>query len=357
MPKMRWATGAVGVLSVLLLVYVSGKYVIPILAPILLAGTLVLLVYPWGKRLSGWTALRPGICCLVLLLALLLLLGGAAYLGGYYLWREASAFYAWLYENADSLVGAISGLFATQGQGISLPPFLQKLLELPLIADLLGGLDSLAEGLVQSLLARLGEALTSAAIGAASGLPSAILSVLVFALSCFYLALDGERMIEWLFGHLDESSRGRVRSVCRAVSEALRGFLRAYGLIFCLTFTELLVGFLIIGVRYALLLALLIALVDLLPVIGSGAVLLPWGIVSLLAGNVRVGAGLLILYGVVTLVRQLAEPKIVGNSLGLHPLVTLAAMYVAVRLFGAVGLVMGPCVAMIGKVIVCRGDP
>ena len=130
MQKMRWATGAVGVLSVLLLVYVSGKYVIPILAPILLAGTLVLLVYPWGKRLSGWTALRPGICCLVLLLALLLLLGGAAYLGGYYLWREASAFYAWLYENADSLVGAISGLFATQGQGISLPPFLQKLLHL-----------------------------------------------------------------------------------------------------------------------------------------------------------------------------------------------------------------------------------
>ncbi len=356
MQKMRWATGAVGVLSVLLLVYVSGKYAIPILAPFLLAGTLVLLVYPWGKRLSGWTALRPGICCVALLIALLLLLGGAAYLGGYYLWREASAFYAWLYENADSLIGAISGLFATQGQEISLPPFLQKLLELPLIADLLGRLDSLAEGLVQSLLAKLGEALTSAAIGAASGLPSAILSVLVFALSCFYLALDGERLFERLLGCFDESSRTRVRGICRAVSEALRGFLRAYGLIFCLTFTELLVGFLIIGVRYALLLALLIALVDLLPVIGSGAVLLPWSAVAFLSGNVRVGAGLLILYGVITLVRQIAEPKIVGNSLGLHPLVTLAAMYVAVRLFGAVGLVMGPCVALIGKVIVCRGD-
>ena len=84
--------------------------------------------------------------------------------------------------------------------------------------------------------------------------------------------------------------------------------------------------------------------------------LLPWSIFSFLSGNVRVGAGLLILFGVITLVRQIAEPKIIGNSLGLHPLVTLGAMYVSFRLFGAIGLVLGPCAAIVVRTVVRSYD-
>lgn len=351
MTKMRWAVGSVGVLSLVVLVYLAGRYGVPVLSPFLLAGVLVLLVRPWGKKLSALTALRPGICCVAVMLGALGVAGGAAYLGGYYLWRELDAFYGWLASNADSLASAIGGLFATKGQGSVLPAFLQRLLELPVLAELLGGLDSLVGALTESLLSRLGEALTGAAIHAASELPSLALSVLVFALSCFYLALDGERMLAWVTDRLPERYGARVRSGCDAVAKALRGYLRAYGLIFCMTLFELLIGFLLIGVRYAFLLALLIALLDLLPVIGSGAVLLPWSVVALLSGDVRVGAGLLVLFGVVTLVRQLAEPRIVGNSLGLHPFVALAASYVAFRLFGAAGLVLGLCAALVAKVI------
>lgn len=351
MQKTQWATVAVGVLSTVVLVYLAGRYGVPILAPFLLACVVVLFVRPWGKRLSKWTAVRPGICSVAVLIALLLVLGCGLYLGGYYLWREADLFYAWLTQNANSLAGALSGLFATKGQGSVLPAFLQELLELPLLSDLFGGLDQLAQTLIESLLARLGEALTGAAVDAATGLPSMALSVLVFGFSCFYLALDGDRMYEWVLGCAGDGHRERVRRILGSVADALRGYLRAYGLIFCLTFAELLIGFLLIGVRYSFLLAMLIALVDLLPVLGSGAVLVPWSIVSLLSGNVRVGAGLLILFGVITLVRQIAEPKIIGNSLGLHPLVTLGAMYVSFCLFGAIGLVLGPCAALIAKVI------
>ncbi len=351
MQRTQWASLATGALSAIVLIYLAGRYGVPILAPFLLSGVVVMFVYPWGKRLSRLSAVRPGICTVALLVALLLVLGGGLYLGGYYLWREAGAFYAWLSEYADSLASAIGGLFATKGQGSALPAFLQRLLELPLIADFFGGLDQLAQSLAKTLLSRLGEALTGAALHAATGVPSAALSVLVFGFSCFYLALDGERMYEWVLECAGEKRRERVRSILASVADALRGYLRAYGLIFLLTFTELLVGFLIVGVRYAFLLAVLIALLDLFPVLGSGAVLLPWSIVSFLSGNVRVGAGLLILLGVITLVRQIAEPKIVGNSLGLHPLVTLGAMYVAFRLFGAIGLVLGPCAALIAKVI------
>ena len=351
MQKEKWGMGAVGVLALLALIYLFGKYGVPILAPFLLSGAIALFVHPWGKRLSKLTALRPGICNLLVLLVLLGVMGGALYLGGYYLWREAVSFYAWLSENADSLLDALSGLFSTKGEGILLPGFLQKLLELPLVADFFGGLDSLVQTLSKALLGRLGEAVTSAALQLATSLPSLALSVLVFCLSCFYLSLDGERLYLWAINLLGEEKRERARAACAEVVEALRGYLRAYGLIFCLTFTELLIGFWIIGVRYAFLIAALTALVDLLPVLGSGAVLLPWSTVSFLSGNVKTGAGLLILYGVVTLVRQIAEPKIVGKSLGLHPLATLASMYVAFRLFGATGLVIGPCAALIAKVI------
>ena len=97
--------------------------------------------------------------------------------------------------------------------------------------------------------------------------------------------------------------------------------------------------------------AVLVALLDLLPVLGSGAVLLPWSAVAFLSRDVRTGVGMLVLWGVITLVRQIAEPRIVGGSLGLHPLLALAGMYVGFRLFGAVGLVLGPCAIVTGKVL------
>jgi predicted PurR-regulated permease PerM len=100
-------------------------------------------------------------------------------------------------------------------------------------------------------------------------------------------------------------------------------------------------------VRYAFLVAFIISLLDLLPALGAIAVLAPWSALSFASGNVRVGAGLLILAGVVTLTRQIAEPKIVGKSLGLHPLVALFAMYAGLKLFGAAGLVLGPCAAIV----------
>lgn len=340
----------------LVLVYVLGKYGVPVLMPFLLAAVTVMFVRPLGKKLSRMLSVREGVCCVAVLLVLLGVVGGVAYLGGYYLWREASSFYAWLYDNADSVMDALSGLFATKGQGGALPAFLQKILALPLISDFFGGLDVLAQKLTASLLERLGEWLTGTALGVATSLPSGVLSVLVYALSCFYLALDGEHLLSCALEWCAADSRTRVRSVCDATASALRAYLRAYGLLFVLTLVQLLIGFWIIGVRYAFLVAFLISLLDLLPALGAAAVLLPWSALAFASGNVRVGAGLLILAGVVTLTRQIAEPKIVGKSLGLHPLVALLVMYVGLRLFGAAGLVLGPCAAIVVRTVVRSED-
>ena len=84
---------------------------------------------------------------------------------------------------------------------------------------------------------------------------------------------------------------------------------------------------------------------DFLPLLGTGVVLVPWGIVSLLLGETRVGVGLLILFGVCTLLRQLAEPRLFGQGLGVHPLLALLSTYAGLRLFGVAGMLLAPLVA------------
>ena len=132
-----WASRLIVIVCVLALAFVIGKYGVPVLMPFLLAGIVVMFVRPAGKRLSAVIAVRQEVCCVFVLLLLVGALGTAVYFGGYFLWREASSFYAWLYENADSLLEALGGLFATKEQGGALPAFLQKLLELPVLQQVL----------------------------------------------------------------------------------------------------------------------------------------------------------------------------------------------------------------------------
>ena len=102
-------------------------------------------------------------------------------------------------------------------------------------------------------------------------------------------------------------------------------------------------------VSYSFLLALVISFVDILPVLGVGSVLVPWAVFSFVSGRWNFGIGLLIIYGCVTVVRQIAEPKIVGGSIGLHPLATLVSMYAGLKLLGVTGLLIGPVTAIIVK--------
>ena len=114
-----------------------------------------------------------------------------------------------------------------------------------------------------------------------------------------------------------------------------------------LTFAELFVAFSLMGVSYAFLTAAAVARVDLLPILGVGTVLLPWSAISFLLGDPRLGIGLLLTYAVVSLVRQFVEPRLIGKELGIPPLLSIITMYVGFRLFGFIGLISAPAVAML----------
>ena len=119
-----------------------------------------------------------------------------------------------------------------------------------------------------------------------------------------------------------------------------------------MTFALLFPGFCILRVRYAFLLAVVIAFVDMLPVLGVGTVLIPWSTVVLLQKNYYLGFGLLILYAAVLILRQILEPRLVGHSLGISPILTLFSTYAGWKLLGFWGMILGPVLAMLGKNLV-----
>ena len=123
---------------------------------------------------------------------------------------------------------------------------------------------------------------------------------------------------------------------------ALGGYFRAQGWLLLVTLAIVAVGLLILRRRNALALALMIAVVDALPVFGAGTILIPWGILSLLRGQTSLAVGLLLLYAIASLTRTLLEPRFLGRQIGLHPLLTLAALYAGFRLFGIVGMILVP---------------
>ena len=131
-------------------------------------------------------------------------------------------------------------------------------------------------------------------------------------------------------------------------------YLRSYLILTGVIFLSVLTGLTLLRVRYAFLLSAVLAAVDILPVIGVGAVLLPWGVISIALGDTRLGVGLLLLFGAVEILRQVLEPRLLGTALGVHPLLSLLSLYLGTELFGVLGLLLAPVLAVGMKLIFLR---
>ncbi len=177
-----------------------------------------------------------------------------------------------------------------------------------------------------------------------------LFTFLVTAVSCYYMTVNRTAISAFFARLLPESARGRLRALRASVFGAVGKYLKAYGLIMLVTFTELFAAFTVLRLDFALLLAAATALVDILPVLGAGTVLIPWALVCLfLTRNIYLGVGLLIAYAVITVIRQVIEPKIVGSCIGVHPLATMAAMFAGLKLFGFWGMLVMPLVVLVVK--------
>ncbi|MBE6617738.1 MAG: AI-2E family transporter [Ruminococcaceae bacterium] len=172
--------------------------------------------------------------------------------------------------------------------------------------------------------------------------PGVVMSVFVAAVGFVYLTADMDGAARSINLLLPEKYADKIRSAFADVSGAVFQYLRAYATLMTVTFLELSVGFSVIGVENPMAAALIIAFIDALPVFGCGSVIIPWAIWSFLSGSIVRGAGLLILLGVVYVVRQFLEPRVIGRMTGVHPFVALACVFIGLKVGGIGGMIVAP---------------
>lgn len=206
---------------------------------------------------------------------------------------------------------------------------------------LISTLETLAESLLSSLknlITLLSGAAVDLVSGLVTGVPSLILSLLAMIFSTVFIANDYERIADFTAEHVPQSVKKFLLNIRTYLTDTLFVVIRSYALIMLLTFTELSILFSIFGIEHAVLKAAAIAVLDILPILGTGGIMIPWAIISLVLGYTKLGIQLFVIYAIVTVVRNYVEPKIVGTQLGLHPIITLVSMFIGLRLFGFWGL-------------------
>ncbi len=217
-------------------------------------------------------------------------------------------------------------------------------------------LDEELWGMAVSLVDKTSVSIFSMVKSIASFLPNAVFALVVMVIATYYFAVDRVRVNCFFLSFFPQKSHLLLKRIKDILANTVGRYLRAYGLLFLITFSELSVAFMVLGLEYALLLALLISLVDILPVLGTGTVLVPWGALMLSLGDVKLGLGLLVTYAVITVVRQIIEPKIIGKFIGIPPLATLASMYIGLKLMGILGLFLFPMGAILIKHILAARE-
>lgn len=212
------------------------------------------------------------------------------------------------------------------------------------------------ESSLEGILSKIGNTVTSGINALLNGmikiltsLPQAILYTVITLVATFFFSRDRQKISHFVFSQMPDSWSSKFRGIKNDLLAALTGYIRALLILVTISFFEVLLGYTILGIKYSFFLAIITAVADILPVLGPGTVLIPGAIILLINGNYFQAIGFLILYIIVTVVRQFLEPRIVGGNIGLHPLVTLIFIYLGYRIFGVVGLILGPIFAILLK--------
>ena len=182
-----------------------------------------------------------------------------------------------------------------------------------------------------------------------SSLPSFFITVILSIISSFFFTIDYTRITTFIVRQFSPKVRDIIFDVKHYIVGTLFKFIKAYSILMALTFLELSLGFFILRIENGVTIAAIIALLDILPILGTGGILIPWVIIELIRGNVYLALGLATLYMLITVVRNILEPKIVGAQVGMHPIVMLICMFVGVKVFGFIGLFILPAIAIIIK--------
>ncbi len=312
--------------------------IIPYIAPFIMALFITFTIERPVRFLIKKTKISRGISVAVVLLVFVLVIGGILTLVFSQIvneiWRLTKEI-----PSAQTVKKYVEMLLEkSQDLYLSLPSDFEKALR-----DNLGSLV----GTVSSYL----ESLWNYMVNIVKFLPEFFVFIVISLVASFFMSRDREKISNFVFKQMPEGWKNKIRTVKDDLFVALVGYIKAQLILITITFIELLIGYSIIGVKYAFFFAVLTAIVDALPILGTGTILIPTSAIYLLLGNVPRAFAFIVLYIVISVVRQFLEPKVVGENLGLHPLVTLISIYVGMQVFGIIGLFLGPILVIIVKAL------
>ena len=216
-------------------------------------------------------------------------------------------------------------------------------------------LPDLQEVLVPAVTALFGGEMLDQVAAFALGVPNFFVGVILALISAYFFMADRRLIFNtvkkscppWLANHMRETRAG--------LSRAVGGYFRAQYILMTMVGIISIIGLLILRSDYALFLGLLLAALDFLPILGPAIVFVPWGLIAVITGDYHMAIGLAVIYGVITITRQVLQPKILGAQMGAHPLASLMSIFIGFRVFGLLGLIIGPSLLMIFIAIRDRG--
>ena len=316
------------------LLWLGIKYFFPVLFPFLLGGLLALAAEPIVSFSEHALHIKRGLATAVGVTVTLLLIVGVLSLIG-----------AVIIQELLNLANAVPDLEQTAKQGISvLENWAVTLAEKapsgmqPVLTHTVENTFSDGSILMEQLASKAGTAITSIL----SGIPARFLSLGTAILSGFMISLRMPKIRYFLQNKLPPQWTQTYLPILCRMKNAVFGWLRAQGILMLMIFGIITAGFLLLQIPYGPFWALLIALLDAVPMLGTGLILLPWAGVCFLMGNTPQGIGMLGIFAAASLSRSVVEPKLLGKHLGLDPLITLFSLYAGYRFFGFLGLLVAP---------------
>lgn len=318
------------------IIYAAFKFLSVYLLPFVIGIAASFLVQRPAKAIHRATRIPKGLCTVVLVVLTYFLLVGAVGLIGFMLYRWVSALLIIIPEYFPTFSSAMKSLATT------LTDLFKRLPE-----STVSALDTLPEKILTSLTTGITGWLSGFAGTVVKSIPGILISTIITVVASCYIAKDYSRVIKFASTALPKNVWCTIVDIKDIFVKNILRMLRGYALLMMITFVELNIGLILLRVDNFMALAAIIAVVDILPVLGTGTVLIPWAVIEMISGNIWTAVGVLAIYLVITVIRNFLEPKIIGNQVGLHPLIALISIFCGYKLLGFVGMFLFPIIIII----------
>lgn len=345
------------------------RYALSICLPFVIAFIVAAILQRPKRFLVKKTPLKNGAAAGICVLLLIVIFVSLVSLIGVRIFDEIKGFASYVgakLQNLDEVVNNIESWLVNLVA--SLPEFIGKTLKesvTELFSDIRQYMAGESDKISSAISSGLGDNFSlswitgplSGVISTAKQVPTILLSVVISIVACCFMTSEFDEVKAFIVCQFPEERRkdlSRAKSILRS---SLGKMGKAYLLIMLVTFIEVSVGLTILKLlkfyssSYIMVIAAVTAIVDILPVLGTGTVLIPWALYSLITGNIGMGIGLIVLYAAITVIRQIIEPKLVAGQLGLSPIVTIAALYFGLKVFGVLGMFVTPILIIMLKLL------